>query len=880
VGECVVGNRESGRESIWASRAVATAIALALILTALAVVSVPAKAQTTFRSLRIGVGEDALSIITLNPLKFTLLYEFVVVYNVYSTLVTYDRSYQVVPDLAYEWTLEPDNTNWTFKIVENAYFTNPSNPSDRSHPVTANDVVTTFNILKNTVGNFFANYVENVTAATAVDTYTVRFTLNEPLNVMMTVASGMPILPAYIWSGINNPLSYRNDVPVGSGAMYYDAVNTTTSTLVLRKSPNYYGEEAYCRYVRPDEVRYIGYTSSAVMVQNFLSGSDRLDIIDHIAPSEYKVALGPTQQNPNGWSPKWAVDTGFVGEISVNVMTPEIRASYQQYRPGSNNQLLLNDTLRRAIAMSIDKTALVENALLGLGIPADTLVPSSNPWHYDLPASNEFPFDPAAARQLLNDAGWRYDASGADNPATTPLYKAGGTDRLRFRFYTLNTATQWDIAARNITGWLRQTGIETTDRLGNTAPGYGLYSINQMSGYWYQGDYDIWLWDWIFTPASDPSLDVLSVQLTSQIGGSGSSDNFYSNATFDSLYYQSLKTLDDAARRQLTNQMQRMVYDYASYILPYYRLDLYAATVGRPNLQAGEFPGWSGYGDWEINAGLVDDSDLPNLWFQLSPLDNPVPVISNFAPIQWVNGTPVSVSVSATNPAPSDGALAYTWDFGDGTAVQTTNTNTVDHTFADPGEYAVSVRVTDSEWTMCASTTATIVEPSPGSNLPPQARGLAFTLSRGTFEEPGVPISFNLTVRDPEGDTIEVEWDFDDGTIQTDTVTNTASDRVVQRQHTYSEEGTYTLTIVITDNQQGLLNHTITLAEEIQIEAVSTPPPTGAGNPLLDIGVPVAILVAIAGAIAYVVVRRRRASREEQQREEMGQQPPAPPPPT
>jgi len=849
------------------------AIAVALVLTALIVVASPARAQTTFRSLRIGVGEDALSVITLNPLKFTLLYEFVVVYNVYSTLVTYDRGYELIPDLAYEWTREADDTNWTFKLVENAYFTDPSNPSDRSHPVTADDVVTTFNILKNTAGNYFENYVENITAATAVDTYTVRFTLSDPLNVMMTVASGMPIFPAYIWSGINNPISYRNDIPVGSGAMYYDGVNTTTTVLVLRKSPNYYGEDVYCRYVRPDEVRYISYTSSAIMVQNFLSGADRLDIIDHIAPSEYKVAL-------NTWSPKWAVDTGFVGEISVNVMTPEIRTSFQQYRPGSNNQLLLNDTLRKAIAMSINKTALVENALLGLGIAADTLVPSSNPWHYDVPANDEFRFDPLAARQMLNDAGWRYDSAGNDNPGATPLYKAGGADPLRFRFYSLNTATQWDIAARNITGWLRQTGIQTTDRLGNTAPGYGLYSINQMSGYWYQGDYDIWLWDWIFTPASDPALDVLSVQITSQIGGSGSSDNFYSNATFDALYYESLKTLDTADRRQITDQMQRMVYDYASYILPYYRLDLYAATVGRPNLQAGEFPGWTGYGDWETHAGLVDDSDLPNLWFQLSPLDNPAPVISSFAPIQWVNGTPVSVSVSATNPAPSDGALAYAWDFGDGTPVQTTSTGTVDHTFAQPGEYPVTVRVTDSEWTTCASTTATIVEPSPGANLPPQARGLAFTLSHGTFEEPDVPITFNLTVRDPEGDTIAVRWDFDDGTVQTDTATGTASDKVVQRQHTYAEEGTYTLTVVITDNKQGLLNHTVTLTEEIQIEAVSKPPTTGpAGNPLVDIGVPVAILLVIASALAYVVMRRRKASKEEQRREEMGQQPPAPPPP-
>lgn len=868
-------DRPSGKA--WIHVAIVAALVAALLVPAFAVIPAPAKAQAPFRSLRIGVGEDNLQVQTFNPLKFTLLYEFVVVYNVYSTLITYDKSYKVVPDLAYEWTLEPDNTNWTFKLVENAYFTDPANPGDRSHPVTANDVAFTVNLLINTPNNYWENYVENITTVEAVDTYTVRLGFNEPLGIMTSVASGFPILPEYVWSGVANPINYRNDVPIGSGAMYYDATNTTTTALILRKNPNYYGDSMYCQSSRPDEVRYLSYLSSADMVADFLSGAGRLDIIDHIAPTEYvsAAALGD-------WSPKWAVDTGFVGEIAVNVMTPEIRQSFQQYRPGSNNQLLLDYTVRKAIAMSINKPGLVANALLGLGEPADTLVPSSNPWHYDIPANEEFPFDTAAARALLNAAGWTYNAAGTLDPTATPLYKAGGTDPLIFKFYTLNTAVQWDIAARNITGWLRETGIQTTDRLGNTNPGYGLYSINQMNGYWYQADYDLWLWDWIFTPVSDPSLDIMSVQITSQIGGSGSSDNFYSNATFDALYYESLKTVDPVARRAITNQMQRMIYDYASYILPYYRYDLYAATVGRQNPLPGEFPGWTGYGDWEVDRALVDDSDLPNLFFQISPLDNPAPIISSFAPIQWVNGTPVSISVSASNPTPSDGAMTFTWDFGDGSAPETTTTASAEHTYALAGDYTVRVRVEDSEFATCATTTATIVPPSPGANLPPYQPGLAFILSQGTFEEPGKTIRFNLTVRDPEGDAIEVEWDFGDGATATDTVTDTANEKLVSRDHAYADEGTYTLKVVVTDNMVGLLNHTLTLTRTIQIEAVTQPPPTPgpSGNPLIDIGVPVAIVLIIAGAIAYVVMRRRRVAKEEKRLEEQeAKPPPAPPPP-
>src|SRR5207245_4240440 len=109
-------------------------------------------------------------------------------------------------------------------------------------------------------------------------------------------------------------------------------------------------------------------------------------------------------------------------------------------------------------------------------------------------------------------------------------------------------------------------------------------------------DYDMWLWDWIFTPASDPSLDVLEVETTGAIGPTN--DNYYSNATFDALYTQSLLTVDPAARRVITDEMQRMLYDYHSYILPYYRKDLYAAATppGVRQQTSPPDPGWTNWG--------------------------------------------------------------------------------------------------------------------------------------------------------------------------------------------------------------------------------------------------------------------------------------------
>src|SRR5947199_9655689 len=91
--------------------------------------SVPAAAARPFRSIRIGI--NPLVITTLNPLKITLADEYVVVYNVYSTLITYDKTYHAIPDLGTQWTLAPDNRNWTFDLVQDTYLTSPLSPGDR-----------------------------------------------------------------------------------------------------------------------------------------------------------------------------------------------------------------------------------------------------------------------------------------------------------------------------------------------------------------------------------------------------------------------------------------------------------------------------------------------------------------------------------------------------------------------------------------------------------------------------------------------------------------------------------------------------------------------------------------------------------------------------
>src|SRR5207237_8278765 len=158
------------------------------------------------------------------------------------------------------------------------------------------------------------------------------------------------------------------------------------------------------------------------------------------------------------------------------------------------------------------------------------------------------PFDPGAARRLLNNAGWAFDTTGAPATATArPLPCAGGLDPLRFPFYTPDSHPEFAVAAANITTWLRQAGIQTVDHAGSASPGYDVRPLNTMNDVWKASDFDMWLWDWVFSPISDASTDVLSVQTTDSIPDT--SDSWYYKATYDDLYKRWLVTIYPAVRR-------------------------------------------------------------------------------------------------------------------------------------------------------------------------------------------------------------------------------------------------------------------------------------------------------------------------------------------
>ena len=175
----------------------------------------------------------------------------------------------------------------------------------------------------------------------------------------------------------------------------------------------------------------------------------------------------------------------------------------------------------------------------------------------------------------------------------------------------------------------------------------------------------------------------------------------------------------------------------------------------------------------------------------------------------------LTCNFTSTSSDPDGSITAYQWTFGDGGTATTQNPS---HTYSAGGTYNVQLTVTDNQNATNSVTHSVTVTAPPPPNQPPVA---AFTSSCS-----GLTCNFSSTSSDPDGSITGYSWDFGDG--------GTASSQ--NPSHGYATGGTYTVTLVVTDNQgaTGSVSHSVT---------VTAPPPpnqppvvTAGGNQSVLVG--------------------------------------------
>ncbi len=194
-------------------------------------------------------------------------------------------------------------------------------------------------------------------------------------------------------------------------------------------------------------------------------------------------------------------------------------------------------------------------------------------------------------------------------------------------------------------------------------------------------------------------------------------------------------------------------------------------------------------GGYTISLTVTDPdgaADTATATISISNVD-PVIVLTNF-PASGDEGSTLLFEAAATDVLADP--LTYSWNFNDGTV---TTGASVSHVFIDQGNYNVTLLVTDGDGGS-ASASQTV----PVSNIDPQIANVVVPSTGGE----GQIVTMSADAVDAAGDAMTFTWDYGDGS--SDTYSLPLGNNSSATTHAYDDEGTYQITITVTDGDNGV----------------------------------------------------------------------------
>lgn len=425
--------------------------------------------------------------------------------QIHNALLELDENFNLVPTLAASYTAAPDGMSYTFKLVHGVKFHDGT-------AFTADDVKYTYEWYMNPANHAVqANNFKGVGSVETLDKYTVRVKMSEPNAAFLAKGASTMIVPA-AYHGRLGEKAYKN-APIGTGAFRLKEWRPSEHTLVQAFDQHFRG--------RP----YLDFF--------------RVDIVPE--PSVRAIGLQTGQSDSSVWplltedNLRFAKDPNF--ETFVTITTGVNHFPINNKRP-----FFADKRARRALMHAIDRQRLIDDIFKGTAALATSHLSPAFKGYYE-PNVATYPHDPAKAKALLDEAGWK--------PGPDGIRQKGG---VRFSF-TCTTIVgdqarrpEAEVAQQD----LRAVGIEM--KLAE-AP------VATITEKMRKGEMDASLFNWTYGGGGgdpDPSLTLRS--------NGGNNWSHYANPKVDSLIDAGLREPDPKKRRPYYSEIQKIVADEAPFV--------------------------------------------------------------------------------------------------------------------------------------------------------------------------------------------------------------------------------------------------------------------------------------------------------------------------
>ncbi len=283
--------------------------------------------------------------------------------NVFEGLVAFDGTGAIVPRLATAWRVSEDGLTWIFDLRQGVTFHNGA-------AFTAADVVAKFDRARDPDSGHTNNaYYAPIAEVSAPDDSTVVFTLSQPAaSLLYNLARPDSIVyPA----GTHET---QRSQPIGTGPFRF-ASYTEGAEVVLERYDGYWQEgvpyldRAVFRIISDPNTRFAALQTGDI------------DVVPVLPEQFIQVATNPELKGTQG-----------TATAEITVAMNNTREPFDDLR------------VRQAITLAIDKQAIVNGAMFGLGTVIGSHMSPSEPYFIDL--SETYPYDPQRARELLAEAGY------------------------------------------------------------------------------------------------------------------------------------------------------------------------------------------------------------------------------------------------------------------------------------------------------------------------------------------------------------------------------------------------------------------------------------------------------------------------------------------